>query len=98
MPQGFAFPDRQTALWTPFAFTPEQRSDAERGNEYSASIGRLKPGATVAELDAQFKAIVNANADRIAAADPTRADDAAFDQEDIVARALGDFALVVEHQ
>ncbi len=78
MPEGFAFPDRQTALWTPFAFTPEQRSDVERGNEYSASIGRLKPGVTVAELDAQFKAIVNANADRIAAADPTRADDAAF--------------------
>lgn len=66
MPEGFAFPDRQTALWVPFAFTPEQRSDDERGNEFSASIGRLRPGASVAELDAQFAAIVSANAERLA--------------------------------
>ena len=26
MPEGFAFPDRETAMWTPFAFTEEQRS------------------------------------------------------------------------
>lgn len=77
MPEGFAFPNRETALWTPFAFTPEQRSDDERGNEYSAAIGRLKPGATIAELETQMRAIVLANADR-AAADPKFADAVAF--------------------
>jgi predicted permease len=66
MPEGFAFPDRETGLWTPFAFTEEQRSDNERGNEFSASIGRLKPGATITELDAQFAAMVAAAADRLA--------------------------------
>ena len=69
MPEGFAFPDRETAMWTPFAFTAEQRSDDERGNEYSSSIGRLKPGASVAELNAQFAAIIAANAERLATSD-----------------------------
>lgn len=77
MPEGFAFPDHETAMWTPFAFTPEQRSDDERGNEYSASVGRLRPGATIAELESQMKAIVMANAER-AAADPKFADAAEF--------------------
>ena len=47
MPDGFAFPNRATQLWVPFAFRPPSRwRDDERGNEYSESIGRLKPGAT----------------------------------------------------
>lgn len=66
MPDSFAFPNRSTQLWVPFAFTPEQRSDDERGNEYSESIGRLKPGATVEQLNAQLDAIVMRNADRAA--------------------------------
>ncbi|MBV6412729.1 MAG: ABC transporter permease [Xanthomonadales bacterium] len=77
MPEGFAFPDRETAMWTPFAFTQAQRSDEERGNEFSSTIGRLKPGATIAELEAQMKAIVMANADRVAA-DPEYAEAVAF--------------------
>lgn len=66
MPEGFAFPDRDTALWVPYTFTAEQRSDRERGNEYSTSIGRLKNGATLAELEAQFQAMVLTTADRMA--------------------------------
>jgi predicted permease len=66
MPEGFAFPSRETALWVPFAFTEAQRSDDERGNEYSASIGRLKPGATVGELESQFQAITLGVAERLA--------------------------------
>ena len=72
MDEGFAFPDREAQLWVPFAFTPKQRSDDERGHEFSDSVGRLKPGATVAELNAQMDAIVHANAERIGAADPTK--------------------------
>jgi len=66
----FAFPDRKVQLWVPFAFTPKQKSDDERGQEFSDSIGRLKPGATIAELDAQMDAIVHANAERIATSGP----------------------------
>lgn len=68
MPEGFAFPDRNIDLYVPFAFTPEQMSDEERGHEFSMSIGRLKPGATVEQLNAQMDAIVRANAERLGTA------------------------------
>lgn len=67
MPQGFIFPDREARLWTPFAFTPEQMTDDERGNEFSNSIGRLKPNASVEQLNAQMDAIVQRNVERLAA-------------------------------
>ena len=64
MPQGFSFPNRDIDLYVPFAFTPEQRSDEERGNEFSMSVGRLVPGATIEQLNAQMDAIVQSNKDR----------------------------------
>lgn len=64
MPQGFSFPNRDVDLYVPFAFAPEQRSDEERGNEFSMSIGRLAPGATIEQLNAQMDAIVQSNKDR----------------------------------
>jgi len=67
MPQGFAFPDRNVDVYVPFAFTPEQVSDQSRGHEFSASIGRLKPGATIEQLNAQMDAIVRSNRDRFVA-------------------------------
>lgn len=73
MPDGFGFPSRQLQLLVPFAFTPEQMSDNERGNEYSDSIGRLKPGATIQRLDAEMDTIVARNADRLAALGDERA-------------------------
>ena len=42
----------------PFAFTPQQMSDQERGNEFSQMIARLRPGATIEQVNAQMKAIV----------------------------------------
>ena len=54
----FDLPVREISLLTPFAFTPAQRSDRERGNEFSMMIARLRRGATVAQLDAQMQAIV----------------------------------------
>ncbi len=67
MPIGFLFPNRDARLWVPFAFSPEQRSDQERGNEFSSSIGRLKPGASIEQLNAQMDAIVERGAERLAA-------------------------------
>ena len=72
MREGFFFPNRANQLFVPFAFEPKQKADDERGNEYSESIGRLKPGATVSEADAQFDAIVKRNADRLAASGDAR--------------------------
>jgi hypothetical protein len=47
MPEGFGYPDRESDAWMPYAFTPEQMSDAGRGNQFSLSLGRLQPGATI---------------------------------------------------
>ncbi len=69
MPAGFAFPNIETQAWIPYAFTPAQMSDEERGNEYSTAIGRLAPGATEAQAQAQMAAIVQRNAERVAGAD-----------------------------
>ncbi len=66
MPEGFAFPNKDVQLWVPFAFTEQQRSDDERGNEFSVSIGRLAPGATVEQLNAQLRAGAMSLADRVA--------------------------------
>lgn len=57
MPPSFAFPRREVQLWLPFAFSDKQRSDAMRGFEFAQSVGRLKSGATIEQLNAQFDAI-----------------------------------------
>jgi predicted permease len=70
MPEGFGFFDRGVEAYVPFAFTPQQTTDAARGNQFSASVGRLRPGATVETLNADLEAIVQRNvADGRVAAD-----------------------------
>jgi len=64
MPEGFAFPSN-TAAWRPFAFTPAQTSDEERGMEFSMSIGRLRAGASIEGLNAELDTIVRRVADRM---------------------------------
>ena len=54
----FELPARDVSLLLPFGFTADQRSDRERGNEFSEMIARLRPGATVEQLNAQMSAIV----------------------------------------
>lgn len=65
MPPGFTFPRREVEVWVPFAFKPEQVTDRERGNEFSESVGRMRPGVTPEQLDAQFAAIVRGNGERL---------------------------------
>jgi predicted permease len=67
MPAGFMFPNRETQLFVPFAFTDAQRADRERGHEFSGSVGRLAPGADLSQVKAQCDAIIARNADRIGA-------------------------------
>jgi predicted permease len=46
MPEGFQFPTSEAELWTPLAFTPQQKSDEARHSNSWTMIGRLTPSAT----------------------------------------------------
>jgi predicted permease len=65
LPADFRLPARDIAVLVPFAFTPEQMSDQGRGNEFSSMIARLAPGATIEQLNAQMKTIVDGNLARL---------------------------------
>ena len=65
MPEGFYFPTPRTQAWVPFAFSPAQKTDDERGNEYSSAIARLKPGATAASVQRDLDLIQARNAERL---------------------------------
>jgi putative ABC transport system permease protein len=67
MPEHFLSPGREIVLWVPFAFTPEQTTDNARGNEFSTMVGRLRPGATIAQANEQIAAIVKRNIARLPA-------------------------------
>jgi predicted permease len=70
MPKDFLFIVDDVRLWTPLAFTAEQKSDEGRHNNSWTSIGRLRPGATIAQAQAQVDAINAADMDRFPALKP----------------------------
>ena len=65
LPADFELPGRDISLLVPFAFTAQQMSDQGRGNEFSQMIARLKPGATVEQVNAQMKTIVDRVLERL---------------------------------
>ena len=65
LPADFELPSRDVAVLVPFSFTPQQMSDQGRGNEFSQMIARLKPGATLEQVNAQMKIIVDRNLERL---------------------------------
>lgn len=65
LPPDLELPARDIALLVPFSFTAEQMSDQGRGNEFSAMIARVAPGATREQFDAQMKTIISRNLDRL---------------------------------
>jgi predicted permease len=65
MPAGFYFPNASIQAWTAYAFTPLDRSDAERGHEHAGMIARLKPGATAAAAQREIDLIQARNAARL---------------------------------
>lgn len=65
MPETFFFPSPRAQVWTPFVFKPENRTDNERGHEYSSMIARLKPGATAASVQRDLDLIERRNEEHI---------------------------------
>ena len=64
MPKGFYFLNPTVMLWTPLAFTPEQKADTARHSNGWQNLGRLKPGATVQQAQQQVDALNAANLQR----------------------------------
>jgi len=67
MPQSFFFMDPDVKLWTPLAFTPQQKSDDARHNNSWTMAGRLKPGVSVGIAQQQVDALNARNLDRFPA-------------------------------
>jgi putative ABC transport system permease protein len=55
MPQDFEYPLNGSEVWTPLAFSPEEQKN--RFNHSFQTVGLLKPGATVAQADAEVRAV-----------------------------------------
>jgi predicted permease len=62
MPPGFVFVNPAIRFWIPIAFTAEQKTSHHNNNWYS--VGLVKPGHTVAEVQSQVDAINRANNER----------------------------------
>jgi predicted permease len=62
MPPGFNFIDPEARFWIPLAFSASAKTTRHNNNWHN--IGRLAPGATVAQVQAQVDAINAANLDR----------------------------------
>jgi putative ABC transport system permease protein len=62
MPPDFTFIDPDVRLWMPLAFTAEQKTVHHSNNWYH--IGRLKPGATLQQAQAQVNALNSENLER----------------------------------
>jgi putative ABC transport system permease protein len=67
LPADVELPSNDVALLVPFSFTPDQLLDTARGNEFSSMIARLRPGATIEQLNAQMKSIVDRTLERLPA-------------------------------
>jgi predicted permease len=64
MPRGFRFLWKDVDVWLPEAFSVKQKSDDSRHNNSWDEIGRLKPGATLAQAQQQIDAINVRNDER----------------------------------
>jgi predicted permease len=56
LPEGFSFLDPDRQVWTPLAFTPEERSENSRWSQNHDEIARLAPGVTVERAQARLDA------------------------------------------
>jgi predicted permease len=64
MPENFLFLSPEVALFTPLAFSAEQKSDDARHSNNWEMLGRLKPGASLAQAQMQIDALNARNDER----------------------------------
>ncbi|HET7697367.1 MAG TPA: ABC transporter permease [Vicinamibacterales bacterium] len=64
LPRGFSFLDPDVRVWTPVAFSAEEKSDERRHSNNWSYVARLKPGATVEQARQQIDALNKRNLDR----------------------------------
>jgi predicted permease len=64
MPAALEALDPGVVVWRPLAFTPEQKADDQRHSNNYWNVGRLKPGATLQQAQAQVDALNAANLER----------------------------------
>ncbi|MBI2812962.1 MAG: ABC transporter permease [Opitutae bacterium] len=61
MPEGFYFPSLRAQFFVPYVLTSAMKSDAQRYNQFSTMLARLRPDTTLAsaqrELDAVHRAV-----------------------------------------
>jgi len=62
MPRDFTFINPDVRLWIPAAFTAEEKTVHHNNNWYN--IGRLKPGATIQQVQAQIDALNAVNLEK----------------------------------
>jgi predicted permease len=62
MPRDFLFVDPTVRFWIPLAFAAQQKEARHSNNWYN--VGRLKPGATLAQAQSQVDALNAANMER----------------------------------
>jgi putative ABC transport system permease protein len=67
-----AFGGLNPQVWMPYAFTPEQQADKERGNWTSIMLARLRPGATLAQAQEEVDAVEQHYDERMKYAGPSR--------------------------
>jgi predicted permease len=56
LPSGFQFMSKETSLWVPIAFRPQELAD--RGSHYLRVVARIKQGITLQEAHADIAAIM----------------------------------------
>jgi predicted permease len=64
LPPEFEFASPDVRLWMPLSFAAEEKSDDRRHSNNWSMIGRLKPGATVAQAQQQIDALNARNMER----------------------------------
>ena len=57
MPAGFAFPRRQDQIWFPMRFRDDWFLDEDRGNTFLTGVGKLRPGVSLAQANAELRLI-----------------------------------------
>jgi len=67
MPPDFQFDDAEVKFWLPLAFTAEDRSDENRHSNNYRMVGRLRPGATIEQVQREIDALNAVNLERFPA-------------------------------